>query len=1277
MTEHFSNETQCLSHLNSKTPGKRIGFARRFRDLLLSLGLILFAANASAAVFRWDPASLPSASDGSGNWLDPNLWWNGTANVNWADANIAIFGAGNAGTYFITNNSAIVQPVEVAFTNAGTYTLTTDGVNVGDMNCTASAGNTTAFSPGIYVATNVSAVLNVPWRLQNGADVFLGANSSLTIAQSMYASSGTAWIKGSGPTVSTVYLTNGAYGTANFISGTFCTIGVTLDISGTGSLNTGTRFDISRAGVPGTSVANSIITVHDGGQINVDVAATADNNANLQISRGGAPATVNILSGGTVTTLNRNNGNFNGKVLVLPDSGAAGPGLLNVSGGTLIVGTGPSGGLGVSSSPLALLTVMQGGGNGNTASAIFNLSSGIVQAQGLQIGPSSGSAFATNPTNQVNITGGLLYLDAPNITHAVNTGTNFAFNLSGGTIAATANWSPACSVPMNLTNINGDITFQTADINGTPFDIVSSGALTGVGGLKKTGAGRLVLSGANNYAGLTVVSNGTLAVSTLNSPTNGQVTLEGGAVAPGLPVSSVVVANVGQSWTIGTLTFDSGVPTADFAYGSFPPSTTVAPIQVNGDLNFAVTPNVTVEGSAIAVGDYPLWHYTGNLLGTPPTIPYTLPIGATATIVNNTGTKTLSLHVTTSTVTPRLLWSVGNGVWDTTTANWKQFGSSTHYTDGNLVGFDDSASGPFPITVTLNTTVSPGNVQVNSTNGYTISGTGAISSSASVEKDGVGSLTLSGTNTYNGGTTVNAGTLNINYGGDGANNSAIGTGPLTNAFGAKLDNTSGHDVTLITPISEYWNDDFTYVGSGNFNTGPGQITLGSRMVNLTVSTNILEVDGLIQDSGLIYGLGKAGAGTLTLSNFNSFNGGLQLTAGQLNINADGAVGFGIFEIDGGILDNTSGSALSLTTPSAMHWLNGFTFAGTTNLTIVTPIIALSTDPVNLTVNSNVFETDGQINGGNRTVNKSGPGTWVIGGGGANSGVGFNVNAGTVALNKSAGNADNANAITVSTNASLIVLNPTGSQLGAIVPVTVNGGTFDLNGDSETFFSLTLNAGVVRNSAASTTSTLNATNGTTLASGTSIFDVTAPDGILNISYTVLGAGALTKTGAGTLNLMTNTSYTGNTVISNGTLSLTYPTLAADSTVAINTNSILNLNFVNSDTNTVAGLVLGGTNVVAGLHNASTDPAFISGTGSLWVVPSSTINPNPGTIQFGFSSGTLSLAWPTNAGWLLQAQTNSIQIGLSNNWVTVPGSDSITNLNITIDPASASFFRLIHP
>ena len=68
--------------------------------------------------------------------------------------------------------------------------------------------------------------------------------------------------------------------------------------------------------------------------------------------------------------------------------------------------------------------------------------------------------------------------------------------------------------------------------------------------------------------------------------------------------------------------------------------------------------------------------------------------------------------------------------------------------------------------------------------------------------------------------------------------------------------------------------------------------------------------------------------------------------------------------------------------------------------------------------------------------------------------------------------------------------------------------------------------------------------------------------------------------------------------------------------------------------------------------------------------------PATDGFG---GTLQLSWPVNdLGWILQTQTNSLNTGLSTNWVDVPGSRAITQTNISVDPAKPMmFYRLRSP
>jgi len=71
--------------------------------------------------------------------------------------------------------------------------------------------------------------------------------------------------------------------------------------------------------------------------------------------------------------------------------------------------------------------------------------------------------------------------------------------------------------------------------------------------------------------------------------------------------------------------------------------------------------------------------------------------------------------------------------------------------------------------------------------------------------------------------------------------------------------------------------------------------------------------------------------------------------------------------------------------------------------------------------------------------------------------------------------------------------------------------------------------------------------------------------------------------------------------------------------------------------------------------------------------------PPNIGAQVTGNQLSLSWPSdNTGWYLQAQTNSMGVGLSNNWVDVPGSITTNSVIMTINPANGSvFYRLIAP
>jgi autotransporter-associated beta strand protein len=156
-------------------------------------------------------------------------------------------------------------------------------------------------------------------------------------------------------------------------------------------------------------------------------------------------------------------------------------------------------------------------------------------------------------------------------------------------------------------------------------------------------------------------------------------------------------------------------------------------------------------------------------------------------------------------------------------------------------------------TLTLSTLTNNGTLIFNRSDGYTYSG--VLSGSGVVEKQGGGTLTLTGASTYTGGTTISAGTL------------SVGSGSTTGSIAGNVTNNS----TLAFNRS----DALTYAG---IVSGTGAMT-------------------------------KSGAGTLSLTGEHFYTGGTMLTGGTLDLSgASGALtATSAVNINGGTL-LLSGSA---------------------------------------------------------------------------------------------------------------------------------------------------------------------------------------------------------------------------------------------------------------------------------------------------------------------------------------------------------------------------------
>jgi fibronectin-binding autotransporter adhesin len=694
-----------------------------------------------------------------------------------------------------------------------------------------------------------------------------------------------------------------------------------------------------------------------------------------------------------------------------------------------------------------------------------------------------------------------------------------AYTLTGNSIQDFAGWSDQST---NVETINNPVNWAASHsvTVATGGDLVFAGIISGADSFETNTAsgGVITFMAANSFTTATsILANATIDYENGTAfGTNSVITVSSGGTAQvqggitGGTKGSLTISGAGAADGTGALENVSGTNNV--------PSLVVlgASATISSD---AGTINLTNTGTMTGSGD------TLTLTGTAGNgnITSIIGTGAGGVTMNGGGTWTLNGANTFTgaiTINAGTLAIGGAGKLDAgsyagniSDAGTFSYGSSATQTLSGIISgagaLTEAGAGPLTLTG-VNTYT--GNTAIGTAATLTISGVGQLNSGAYAgnisnagtlsyvssaaqtlsgvisgagaltENNAAADLTLSGPNTYAGGTTLTTGTLALNNGASGTTtSSAIGTGALTIAGGTTIDSTvSG--ITLGTNNTQNWNGSFTFNGTNSLNLGTGAVTLGITPT-VTVNANTLTVGGAI--GGGSFGLTTAGAGTLALTGVNTYTGATTIGAGTLAITGAGQLGSGSYAggiSDGGTLSFSSSANQSLS--GIISGVGALTQAGPGNLTLT---------------NANSYGGGTTVSGGKLTVNNSSGSGTGTGGVAVNGGtlVGSGAISGTVTLGGG----------TIAPGTAGVTL-----TIGGLV---YNSGTlsFTLNGAGDTSSLVAATTAAFDATPTITFTPFNISNGDTFTLLTSTSPITGGSFLSSIATTHIGRITLTTTESG--------------------------------------------------------------------------------------------------------------------------------------------------------------------
>lgn len=647
-----------------------------------------------------------------------------------------------------------------------------------------------------------------------------------------------------------------------------------------------------------------------------EIAGTGNaNNVTVNVSKTGAfgsneSSTVNVNKGatlnvsGTDTSLKSLTMNIADSLLTLADNVTAASAMLNLTG-----------------TAKAVLT-----NNASAGNATVNVSKESTLA--LEENASGGNAT-------VNNSGLMTFADYAMAENTV------VKNLVGGKVDISAVDS-ATSIGSLSGAGNVELGNKELSLGNLHLDDTISGIISGNdGSLVKIGDGTLTLTGDNTYTGTTDVNEGVLLVNGNQSAATGQVTVKSGATLGGNGIiggavdvlddahitAGAAINSVGKL-TTGSLTLSDNAQ-LDYQFGqAYTPGGAFNDlIDVNGDLTLDGKLNIeTSPGGSFDVGVYRVINYTGTLtnnvmdIANAPEAADSLYVQTSVknqvNLVNHAG-LTLRFWDGTGGENGELknngVINGGDGIWQSSQGNdnWTTDESTPEgalnapFTDAAFAVFQgeagnvtvDNSKGDVIIsgaqfatdgyrvggeaitTDTANTLIRVGDGTVDGAS-YTATIDSVIRGTGGLNKGDLGTLILTGDNTYSGGTTITSGTLQV--AGDtnlGAADTGITFNGGTLKYGEAFD--TARQVTLES-------------GGGTFDTNGHDVSL------------LTEVEGNGQ-------LTKTGKGSLTLTLDNTYTGGTTIEQGVLQLGNGGDIGSIQGDIiDNGVLNVNRGDTLALT-----------------------------------------------------------------------------------------------------------------------------------------------------------------------------------------------------------------------------------------------------------------------------------------------------------------------------------------------------------------------------